>query len=251
MDLKEFFAAHPKAALAFSGGVDSAYLLYAAKAAGCDVRAYFVKSPFQPQFELADARRLAGELGVPLTVEELDVLSVPQAAENGPKRCYYCKRAIFSRLRERARADGYPILMDGTNASDDAGDRPGMQALSELGVCSPLRECGLDKGRIRALSRQAGLFTHDKPAYACLATRIPTGTPITPELLLRTEQGEDLLASLGFRDFRLRAFHGAARLQLPAPQMKLALDQREKLDSALKELGYDGVLLDLSPRGSE
>ena len=118
-----------------------------------------------------------------MTVLEADILSVPPAAANGPDRCYHCKTALFSLLRAAAARDGYPLLLDGTNASDDAGDRPGMRALRELAVRSPLRECGISKAEVRARSREAGLFTWNKSAYACLATRIPTGTPITAEAL--------------------------------------------------------------------
>ena len=185
MTLNEFFGLVPKAAVAFSGGTDSAFLLWAAKKCGCDVRAYYVKTPFQPQFELEDARRLCAQLGVELTVLELDVLQIPGVAENPPDRCYHCKRALFGRLRQQALADGYTVLIDGTNASDDAGDRPGMRALGELSVRSPLRECGITKAQVRALSKEAGLFTWDKPAYACLATRVPTGTPLTADTLRR------------------------------------------------------------------
>ena len=164
MTLNEFFSLVPKAAVAFSGGNDSAFLLWAAKKCGCDVRAYYVKTPFQPQFELEDARRLASELAVPMTVVEADILAVPEAAANGPQRCYHGKTALFSQLRQAAREDGYTVLLDGTNASDDAGDRPGMRALRELEVRSPLRECGLTKEEVRRRSREAGLFTWDKPA---------------------------------------------------------------------------------------
>ena len=143
MTLNEFFSLVPKAAVAFSGGTDSAFLLWAARECGCDVRAYYVKTAFQPQFELEDAHRLASELEVPMTVVEADILAVPEAAANGPQRCYHCKTALFSQLRQAAREDGYTVLLDGTNASDDAGDRPGMRALRELEVRSPLRECGL------------------------------------------------------------------------------------------------------------
>ena len=190
MTLNEFFSLVPKAAVAFSGGTDSAFLLWAARECGCDVRAYYVKTPFQPQFELEDARRLASELAVPMTVVEADILAVPEAAANGPQRCYHCKTTLFSQLRQAAREDGYTVLLDGTNASDNAGDRPGMRALRELEVRSPLRECGLTKEEVRRRSREAGLFTWDKPAYACLATRIPTGTPITKEDLDRVERAE-------------------------------------------------------------
>lgn len=183
MELQGFFHEHPKAALGFSGGVDSSYLLWAARQCGADVRPYYIKTSFQPEFEFEDAKRLCREIGAELTVLELDALSDPAVAANPADRCYHCKRNLFGTLAARALADGYTLLLDGTNASDDAGDRPGMRALRELSVRSPLRECGLTKARIRALSRKAGLFTWDKPAYACLATRVPTGETITAEKL--------------------------------------------------------------------
>ena len=184
MELQDFFHEHPKAALGFSGGVDSSYLLWAARQCGADVRPYYIKTAFQPEFEFEDAKRLCREIGADLTVLELDALSDPAVAANLADRCYHCKRNLFGTLAARALADGYTLLLDGTNASDDAGDRPGMRALRELSVRSPLRECGLTKARIRALSREAGLFTWDKPAYACLATRVPTGETITAEKLV-------------------------------------------------------------------
>ena len=247
MTLEEFFQAHPRAALAFSGGTDSAFLLWAAKKCGCDVRAYYVKTAFQPQFELEDARRLCAQLGVELTVVELDVLQIPGVAENPPDRCYHCKRALFGRLRQQAQADGYTVLIDGTNASDDAGGRPGMRALRELSVRSPLRECGLTKAEIRAQSKKAGLFTWNKPAYACLATRIPTGTAITAGDLERVEAAEGALFALGFTDFRVRLLSGAARIQLPADQWDRASEQREAIRKALSPR-FDAVLLDLETR---
>ena len=137
MTLKTFFHQVPKAAVAFSGGTDSAFLLWAAKRYGCDVRAYYVKTAFQPQFEYEDALRLTQKLGVPMTTVKLDILSVPEAAANGARRCYHCKRALFTQLWQTVRADGYTVLLDGTNASDDAEDRLGMQALRELEVRSP------------------------------------------------------------------------------------------------------------------
>ena len=247
MELRDFFQECPKVALGFSGGVDSAYLLYAALDHGAQVRPYFIKTAFQPQFELEDARRLCAQLGVELTVLELDVLQIPGVAENPPDRCYHCKRALFGRLRQQAQADGYTVLIDGTNASDDAGDRPGMQALRELRVRSPLRECGITKDMVRSLSREAGLFTWEKPAYACLATRIPTGTEITREDLQRAEQAETALMALGFRDFRVRLSGEKARLQVTGEQMALAVDKRSEIVQALKPL-FQEVLLDLEER---
>lgn len=247
MTLQAFFQANPRAALAFSGGVDSAYLLWAGRHWGCDLTAYYVRTAFQPEFESEDARRLAEEVGVPLRVVEADILSVPLAAANGPDRCYHCKRALFALLWEAARRDGHTLLLDGTNASDDAGDRPGMRALRELEVRSPLRECGLTKAEIRAQSKKAGLFTWNKPAYACLATRIPTGTAITAGDLERVEAAEGALFALGFTDFRVRLLSGAARIQLPADQWDRASEQREAIRKALSPR-FDAVLLDLETR---
>ena len=172
----------------------------------------------------------------------------PEAAANGPDRCYHCKRAIFTALQEAAREDGYTVLLDGTNASDDAGDRPGMRALRELGVRSPLRECGITKAEVRRLSREAGLFTWEKPAYACLATRIPTGTAIRVDRLRAVEQAEMQMSEMGFRDFRVRMYGDAARIQVRAEQLARAVEKQEEIMERLGGL-FDGVLLDLNVRG--
>lgn len=248
MTLLAFFKENPKAALGFSGGVDSSYLLYAGVQAGADIHPYYIKTAFQPQFELDDAERLCAQLGVPLTVLELDILKNEAVTANPPDRCYHCKTALFGALSAQALADGYTLLLDGTNASDDAGDRPGMRALKELHVCSPLRECGLTKAEIRRLSREAGLFIWDKPAYACLATRIPSGDAITAEKLLATERAEAFLFSLGLTDFRVRDYRGAARLQFPEAQLNAVLAHRAEILQELKK-DYPAVLLDLEVRG--
>ncbi len=247
MTLEAFFQEHPRAALAFSGGVDSAYLLYAARRWGAEVQAYYVQTAFQPRFERADAERLAAELGVSMRVLTVDVLAVPEAAANPPDRCYHCKRAIFKAIARAAAEDGFSLLLDGTNASDDAADRPGMRALRELAVRSPLRECGLTKADIRRRSKEAGLFTWNKPAYACLATRIPAGTPITAEMLQKTEAAEDYLFSLGLTDFRVRLLDGCARIHVPAAQIPRLLENRREIVETLKKT-YGGVLLDLEAR---
>ena len=149
MTLAEFFRDHPKAALAFSGGVDSACLLYAARACGADVRPYCAVTPFQPAFERREAEDFCRTLGAELTVVPVPLLELEAVAANPADRCYYCKQGIFGRILEGAAADGFDVIMDGTNASDDAGDRPGMRALKEMQVLSPLWVCGLTKGRIR------------------------------------------------------------------------------------------------------
>lgn len=286
MKLDEFFEANPRIAVAFSGGVDSSYLLYAAKryadshsieeAGRCEdampqrsdntaqrsdntahkdsapmlreVRAYYVKSQFQPQFEYDDAVRLADSLGVPLIVERMDILSCASIAENPPDRCYYCKKTIMTRLLELARADGFAVLCDGTNYDDDEADRAGTGALRELGVRSPLRECGLTKDMIRKLSKEAGLFTHDKPAYACLATRIPAGTAITGQTLEKIEHAENALFDMGFTDFRVRLTPpSGAKVQMRAEQWKGAAEKRAQILAAL-EHDFESVVMDMTPR---
>ena len=247
MDLKQFFESVPEAAIAFSGGVDSAYLLYAAMQFGKRVKAYYVKTAFQPQFELEDAFRLAKELGADLQVLEVDILCETAVTANPADRCYHCKKVLFSRILQAAKADGFSVLLDGTNASDDASDRPGMRAISELSVRSPLRECGLTKGKIRQLSKEAGLFTHDKPAYACLATRIPTGELITSEELQRTERAEAYLSQWGFRDFRVRSMGNTAKIQVREGDLSLLMEHREDILEELKKY-YTGVVLDLEVR---
>ncbi|MBP5733319.1 MAG: ATP-dependent sacrificial sulfur transferase LarE [Lachnospiraceae bacterium] len=247
MELKEFFWENPKVAVAFSGGVDSSYLLYAAKQYAKEVRAYYVSAEFQPRFEYEDAMRLAKEIGAQVSVIKLSALAVPGVAENPANRCYYCKQGIFGAIWRAAKEDGFSVLLDGTNASDDAGDRPGMKALAELSVRSPLRECGLTKAQIRELSKEAGLFTWDKPAYACLATRIPTGEVITKEKLARTEAAEGFLFSLGFKDFRVRSKEGHARLQLPEAQWGLLMQHRAEILQELSKY-YETVSLDLEVR---
>lgn len=247
LTLQEFFHKHPRTALGFSGGTDSAYLLYAGLHYGAEIRPYFVRTPFQPQFELDDALRLTEQLNTPLTIIDYDILKTPEVAANPADRCYYCKKALFERLKKQAAADHYPVLLDGTNASDEAGDRPGMRALDELSVLSPLRLCGLTKPEIRQLSRKAGLFTWDKPAYACLATRVPVGTPLDARLLTQIEEAEQCLGAMGFTDFRIRIFHGAARIQVTNAQFAHAVASREEIRSRLKPF-FDTILLDTEAR---
>lgn len=253
--LGDFFTKYRKAAIAFSGGVDSSYLFYAAVKSGADVCAYYVKTEFQPEFELRDVKKLAGQINGKLKILYRSILDNPETAantlkvvENTPLRCYHCKQIIMSLIKAQAAADGYGIILDGSNASDMEQDRPGMKAAAELGILSPLRENGLTKQDIRKLSREAGLFTWDKPAYSCLATRIPTGTAITGELLRRIERSEGRLFELGFTDFRARLKDSnSALLQFSASQ----LEKAEKIwDTIKKQLSseFDYIELDPMPR---
>jgi len=244
LTLEQFFKENKSVALGFSGGVDSSYLLYAGLKYGADIRAYYVKTSFQPEFELQDAYKLAEQVGAEITVFELDVLDNEVVVSNPLDRCYHCKADIFGAVKKRALADGIELVIAGTNASDDADVRPGMKALAELSIRSPLRECCITKDEVRRLSKEAGLFTWDKPAYACLATRIPKERIITKELLHSVEKAEEVLFTLGFTDFRVRVFHDAARLQFPQDQMSKALDKRTDIVKMIKP-HFPIVVLDM------
>lgn len=247
MELKDFFAENKKVAVAFSGGTDSAYLLYVAIKFGVCVKAYYVKSAFQPQFELDDAKRLAEELGADMQIIYVDILANKVVTDNPCNRCYYCKKIIFTEIAKAAAKDKYFVLTDGTNASDDAKDRPGMRALTEMSVRSPLRECGLSKDDVRRLSKEAGLFTWNKPAYACLATRISAGEKITEEKIKKIEISEKYLSSIGFTNFRVRTSGDTAKLQIEEKQFSLVLAKRQEILCELEKY-YDSVLLDLKVR---
>lgn len=229
-----------------SGGVDSAYLLHCAQAAGARCSPILPRPSFS-QLERRDAAQLCSGLGLPLKVLALDVLADAQVRRNPPERCYYCKRKIFSAIAAAAAQDGYCLLWDGTNVSDAVMDRPGMRALQELQVQSPLRLCGLTKAQIRAGAKAAGLPVWDKPAYACLATRVQPGMRITAENLARIERAEQALFTLGFRDFRVRQRGDTALLQLPQAQLPRALEQRKMLLQALRA-EFSAAVLDLEAR---
>lgn len=230
-------------AIAFSGGVDSSYLLYAASRCTDRVTAYYVRSQFQPEFELDDARKVAGYCGTQLKVLELDVLADEKVRSNPTDRCYFCKKKIMDAISREAGADGYKIIIDGSNASDDEDDRPGSKALAELGVRSPLKECCIDKDMVRALAKEAGLHVWDKPAYACLATRIPAGVPITAEALKTTEKAEKILHDMGYRDFRVRLRGKDALIQVTERQHAKAVADYEHIAERLCGM-YEHITID-------
>ncbi len=246
-------------AVAFSGGVDSTFLLSVAHdVCGSHACAIMVVSPFIPASEIEEARSLAREMGVHLIEVAVDVLEDPEIAENNDERCYVCKLKLFKEIVKTA--DAYALsrsicgcqaekalVVDGTNKDDEHDYRPGMKALTELGVKSPLREVGLTKEDIRALSRQRGLITWDKPAYACLATRIPTHSKITEDKLRTIEQAEDVLHEWGFHHVRVRHHGDIARIELDEtdiPQF-MAGDTRTAIAEALKHLGLTYITLDI------
>ena len=248
MDLQEFFAQHPKVALGFSGGVDSSYLLYAGIKYGADIKPYFVKGPFQPEFERQDVLKMAELLHIDnLAIVEANPLADGRVVQNDQLRCYYCKQNVFGLIKELAARDGYKVLIDGTNASDDLADRPGFKALQEMQVLSPLLQAGLTKSEIRRRSQAAGLFTWDKPSYACLATRIPTGCPLELPTLQKVERAEAALLAMGYSDFRIRVLGKAAKLQLKPQQMEKRLQEREKVKN-LRLREWEDIYLDLKER---
>ncbi len=234
------------AAVAFSGGVDSTLLLRAAcDALGDRCAAVTVRSVFFPETEAAEAEALCAALGAEQLCLDADVLAVPGVRENPPERCYLCKRAILGLILETAAARGYACVVEGSNA-DDAGDyRPGARAIEELGVGNPLKDAGLTKAEIRALSRRLGLPTAKKPAMACLATRFPTGVTLTPEGLRRAGAAEDALSALGLTQKRVRVHGDVARIEALPEEFPLLLARRAEADAALRALGFRFAALDL------
>ncbi|EKO40983.1 MAG: TIGR00268 family protein [Solidesulfovibrio magneticus str. Maddingley MBC34] len=235
------------AVLAFSGGLDSSFLLHAAcQAMGEGLTAVTLDTPYAPRAELAEAAELARSLGarhVVLPVPFPEVLR-----NNPPERCYLCKKALFAKLLELATNQGIAHVLDGANLDDLDDYRPGMRALAELGIVSPLLAAGIGKADIRALSRQAGLPTWNKPSGACLLTRLPHGTRVAAEDLTRIDATETWLRSLGFPAVRLRSHGDLARLEVPRDQAPAVLeaDARHGIDAKLKALGYRHVTLDLA-----
>lgn len=235
-----------KPAVALSGGVDSALLLAACSRAGVQAAAITAFTPLQPQFERQDARRAAQEAGCELYVLQPEPLALPEFCANDSRRCYYCKQLIFGAIKAKAQELGCGSLLDGANA-DDAGDyRPGMEAAAELGFISPLLACGFTKQEVRELARRYGLAAADKPAYACLASRIAYGETITPAKLAMVEQAEDALRKLGLKDLRVRCHGNLARIEINRQQIAQAADElRQQIIAAVRGAGFAYVTLDL------
>lgn len=247
MNLVEYLTSLGNIAVALSGGVDSSYLAYAAKQSSIPCKAYTVKSQFVPQFELNDAKKIAEFIDIPLEIIDIDVLAHDDVTSNPDNRCYYCKHYVFTTIGEYAKRDGFTVICDGTNASDDIDDRPGMRAIAELSVKSPLRDCGLTKSMIRKLAQQANLFTWNKPSYACLATRFQAGQRITSHDLEHIELAEKYLFSLDLSDFRVRLIGNNAKIQVPENQIAIVIKNRIEILTYLKSM-FDDVVLDLEVR---
>lgn len=247
--LKNFIRQYNKVAIAFSGGVDSSFLLKAASdALGSEnVIAITLKAAVNPEKEVAEAVELAELTGAKHLVIPVDVMSIPGFRENPPDRCYICKKAIFERIIKEAQGYGINTIFDGTNADDVNDYRPGMKALKELGVISPLKECGLGKSEIRKYSKETGIKTWDKPSMACLASRVPYNEPITEEKLRLVGKAEAMLQAMGFTQFRVRCHGSIARIEIAPEEMAKVLDMSimKDINDKLKSIGFHYVTLDL------
>jgi pyridinium-3,5-biscarboxylic acid mononucleotide sulfurtransferase len=238
----------PSLIIAYSGGVDSAYLAYAAnRALGAGALAVTADSPSYPERHRALALRLARDFGFNHLVIQTAEMSRPEYRANPANRCYYCKHELYTHLSALARARGIPAIADGSNADDRGDYRPGRQAAREFGVLSPLDAVGLTKTEIRELSRLAGLPTWDEPASACLSSRIPYFSEVTDEKLRMIERAETVLRDMGFRICRVRHHDTIARLELGRDEMARAFDPETAaaIDRELRAIGYAHVTIDL------
>jgi pyridinium-3,5-biscarboxylic acid mononucleotide sulfurtransferase len=246
--MKQDIASAGSALVAFSGGVDSTFVLaVAAEVLGSRAVALTAHSPSVPKAEREEARRLAGRLGVRHLERESLEQDDPGYVENSRDRCYHCKRELYRLCGEAARAEGIAAILDGFNADDRRDHRPGHRAALERAIRSPLAEAGLTKGEVRAWSEAYGLPTWDKPQMACLASRIPYGTPVTPERLAQVERAEVGVRALGFRDLRVRHHGDLGRVEIGEAELERAFEQRADIARAVKAAGFKLAALDLEP----
>ena len=247
--LDEVLAPHERIAVAYSGGGDSTFLAwYAQRVLNKTVYAILASTPLLSERELGIALTLAEELGFALERIPLDTASIPQVGENTKERCYFCKKEVMTRVKARAEELGCTAVVDGSHAGDRKVYRPGARAIEELGILSPLAVAGLEKKEIRELSRLAGLSTWNRPSQSCLATRIPYGTPLTPELLSRIDRAETLLYQLGCEQVRVRSHGDTARIEVPPELFPLLTEEkaRKTIVEHFRLLGFLHVSLDLA-----
>lgn len=233
--------------VAYSGGVDSALVMAVAyRELGEQALACIGVSPSYPTREMRDAVKLAEALGVPYRLVNTEEYLDENYAANPNNRCYFCKSELHNRLKTILVAEEWGMVVDGTNASDLGDVRPGIMAARERGVRSPLVEANITKAEVRQIAHHLGLPVWDKPAMACLSSRVPHGTPITPELLRQIEAAEDVLVDLGFRQFRVRHHGELARIEVPSEDLPKAIQHHEQIAVGVKASGYRFVTLDLA-----
>jgi len=246
--LRRSLAQRGRLLVAYSGGIDSAFLAWTAhQVLGSQMLAVIADSPSLARTHLEDALAFARETGIPVEVLETRELENPAYARNDAMRCFHCKDELFKAMEQYRAAHGFTAIAYGVNADDQGDFRPGQQAALEHGVCTPLLEVGLSKSEIRELARQAGLRVWDKPASACLSSRIEYGRAVTPEALLVVERGEDALRGLGFRQFRVRHHGEMVRIEIAPEELPRALtpEMARELTCIFKDLGFQFVTLDL------
>lgn len=237
-----------RVAVAFSGGVDSSLLLKAAHdTLGENAIAVTAASGSFPKREYKETVEFCKKEGIQQIYLEIDEMKIPEFSENTPRRCYFCKKYLFTRIKETARNNQAEFVLEGSNLDDAKDYRPGMEAIKELEIKSPMLEAGLTKEEIRRISKMIGLSNFNKPAYACLATRIPYGEEITKEKLDMIEQGEDLLLSLGFTQMRVRLHQNLARIEIMPEDFNKIIDRaiRDKIIEKFNKIGFNYITLDL------
>lgn len=244
--LQKEIAQYPSAVIAFSGGVDSTFLACIAKEVlGDKLLLVTACSSTYPEEERKEAQELAENLGIRRMQIKSNEMEIAGFSDNPPERCYYCKRELFQRLLDVARQEKMAVVFDGTNADDAQDYRPGRRALAELGIASPLMNAGMTKEDIRMYSREYGLATAEKPAYACLASRFPYGEKITPEKLLRVGATESAVRKLGFKQFRIRSHGNLARVELAPDELERGWLQRKEIRDICRKNGFTYAALDL------
>jgi len=233
--------------VAYSGGVDSALVAAVAhQELGTKMLACIGVSPSYPTREMKSAIDQARKLNIPHRLIETQEHLDPNYAANPANRCYFCKSELYTRLRQIANEEGWQAIADGSNTSDLSDDRPGRIAAGELQVRSPLIEADISKPEVRQLAKDLGLDVWDKPAMPCLSSRVPHGTAITPELLRQIESAEDVLANLGFTQFRVRHHGELARIELPQSDLPRAIEHRDQIVQSIRQAGYRHIALDLA-----
>jgi uncharacterized protein len=246
-NLKAIISNTGGAVVAFSGGVDSTFLLKVAHdVLGDKVLAVTANSETYPKRELEEAKAFAKSLGIRHIIIETLELEIAGFADNPPDRCFYCKHELFSKLTEIAKANGIEVVFDGSNYDDRNDHRPGMRAAKELGVVSPLKEAQMTKDDIRELSKEFGLSTWNKPSFACLSSRFPYGTKITPDKLAVIGEAEDFIRDLGFFELRVRHHGDIARIEIGKADLGRIVTFAEQISDKLKTLGFLYVTLELS-----